>query len=313
MNRTGMFRILRRTARIRRLLVAIAVTTVLASQLACSATESRSIPVPDRPHIAETPAQNMLYVAPNGDDNGSGTEQSPFRTIAKAATVATPGTRVSVADGTYDGSFKTTTNGTADARISYVAASKWGAKIVGTEADEAMWRNTGDYVDIVGFDIAGRTVRRHAERRVTTSASSTTSVHDFRADNCLITANEGYRPARHRRRRQRRRTAAATDRVVHRPPRDLRRPHRRGRQPTTSSYGNTGFGIHCWHNCNSLTISNNLVFDNAGGGIVDRAGRRPEQRQGRGRQLRRLQQHRRRQRPGTASGRAARPARTTSS
>jgi hypothetical protein len=31
---------------------------------------------------------------------------------------------------------------------------------------------------------------------------------------------------------------------------------------------NAGFGIHCWHACNALTISNNLVFDNPQGGIV---------------------------------------------
>ena len=28
------------------------------------------------------------------------------------------------------------------------------------------------------------------------------------------------------------------------------------------AFDNAGFGIHCWHACNALTISNNLVFDN---------------------------------------------------
>jgi hypothetical protein len=34
------------------------------------------------------------------------------------------------------------------------------------------------------------------------------------------------------------------------------------------SYGNPGFGIHCWHACDEIVITNNLVFDNEEGGIV---------------------------------------------
>jgi pectate disaccharide-lyase len=44
--------------------------------------------------------------------------------------------------------------------------------------------------------------------------------------------------------------------------------HTRGVVSNNISYGNAGFGIHCWHNCNELDISNNLVFDNPEGGIV---------------------------------------------
>jgi hypothetical protein len=34
------------------------------------------------------------------------------------------------------------------------------------------------------------------------------------------------------------------------------------------TFGNSGYGIHCWHNCGQLIISNNLVFKNGGGIVV---------------------------------------------
>jgi hypothetical protein len=40
-------------------------------------------------------------------------------------------------------------------------------------------------------------------------------------------------------------------------------------------YDNTGYGIHCWHNCNALDISNNLVWGNGQGGIVIGQGDKP--------------------------------------
>ena len=44
--------------------------------------------------------------------------------------------------------------------------------------------------------------------------------------------------------------------------------HRRGIVANNISYDNPGFGIHCWQACNDVVITNNLVFDNAEGGIV---------------------------------------------
>jgi hypothetical protein len=44
--------------------------------------------------------------------------------------------------------------------------------------------------------------------------------------------------------------------------------HPGGTVANNISYGHAGYGIHCWHNCNQLVISNNLVFDNAEGGMV---------------------------------------------
>ncbi|GAB3420038.1 DUF1565 domain-containing protein [Massilia agilis] len=100
------------------------------------------------------------YVAPTGSDSASGSKSAPFRTLARAAQVATkPGTTVWVAPGTYTGGFKTTASGTSSARIYWVSTTKWGAKIVpGSTAN--VWDNRGSYVSIVGFDIDGSTKPR---------------------------------------------------------------------------------------------------------------------------------------------------------
>ncbi|GAB3420026.1 DUF1565 domain-containing protein [Massilia agilis] len=97
------------------------------------------------------------YVSPTGSDSAAGTKTAPFRTLARAAQVATkPSTTVWVAAGTYTGGFKTTASGTSSARIYWVSTTKWGAKIVpGSTAN--VWDNRGSYVSIVGFDIDGST------------------------------------------------------------------------------------------------------------------------------------------------------------
>ncbi|RJG27664.1 DUF1565 domain-containing protein [Massilia cavernae] len=116
-------------------------------------------PAPEPP-AAVTLAQagaKTLYVAPNGSDSNPGTEARPLRTISKASRLAGPGTAVLVAPGVYNGGFRTTANGRADARISYISTSKWGAKIVPPKGSRtrAGWDNRGSYVDIVGFEVDG--------------------------------------------------------------------------------------------------------------------------------------------------------------
>ena len=86
-------------------------------------------------------------------------EEAPFRTIKQAARLATPGTTVLVADGTYEGAFTTRAAGAPRTPGSPTSsANKWGAKLVGNgpSDEDAVWRNYGDYVDIQGFDISGR-------------------------------------------------------------------------------------------------------------------------------------------------------------
>jgi hypothetical protein len=106
-----------------------------------------------------TPATTYnYYVSPNGKDTNAGTKAAPFKTLARAAKVATKaGTTVWVAPGTYSGGIKTVANGTAAARIYWVSTTKWGAKVVPptTSSNNNAWDNRGNYVSIVGFDIDG--------------------------------------------------------------------------------------------------------------------------------------------------------------
>ena len=98
-----------------------------------------------------------LYVSANGSDSNPGTEAEPFRTIARAAQIVTPGTTVHVAPGIYTGGFKTAASGSEHARIVYESTQKWGAKIVPplNSSTATAWQNRGSYVDIVGFEVDG--------------------------------------------------------------------------------------------------------------------------------------------------------------
>ncbi|NHZ96261.1 DUF1565 domain-containing protein [Massilia sp. CCM 8734] len=98
-----------------------------------------------------------LYVSPTGADTNAGTQAAPFKTIARAAQAATPGTTVRVLPGTYAGGFRTNASGTAEARIRYVSEVPWGAKIVppANSTSTAAWDNRGSHVEIAGFEVDG--------------------------------------------------------------------------------------------------------------------------------------------------------------
>jgi hypothetical protein len=98
------------------------------------------------------------YVSTTGSDSAAGTKAAPFKTLARAAQVATkPSTTVWVAPGTYAGGIKTTASGTSSARIYWVSTTKWGAKIVppSSSSNNNAWDNRGNYVSIIGFDVDG--------------------------------------------------------------------------------------------------------------------------------------------------------------
>ncbi len=204
----------------------------------------------------------VLVVSPHGDDRGPGTRAQPFHTIARAAEAAGPGTTIVIAAGTYRGSFRTTASGTASAPITYVAESWWGARLVGDGTADAVWLNEGDHVEIRGFEISGGAVDG-----LVSSGSYVrivgNRVSGFAKGNCISTAGSGY-------------TlhdidvignvahgcgASALDHGIY-------VSHPGGTVANNISYGNAGYGIHCWHNCNRLVVSNNLVFGNGEGGIV---------------------------------------------
>ncbi len=94
----------------------------------------------------------QYYVSTSGNDSSNGSACSPWATIAHADSSVGAGATVHVAPGTYP-AITTSRSGTASARIKFVSDQKWGAKI-NANAYTA-WTNSGNYVDIEGFDVTG--------------------------------------------------------------------------------------------------------------------------------------------------------------
>jgi hypothetical protein len=107
-------------------------------------------------------AATNIYVSPTGSDSNPGTQAAPVKTITRADALASAGSTIHVAAGTYYVSapslgsvgIKTTKSGTATARIRFVSDVKWGAKIV-VSGTGITWDSRGNYVDIDGFQITG--------------------------------------------------------------------------------------------------------------------------------------------------------------
>lgn len=239
---------------------------VMAALAAC--TQEAPGPSADRPANSVYPAPPTapaleaaaLVVAPDGDDTAAGTAFAPLRTIGAAAERAQPGDTILVRAGTYEGDVHTAVSGTESARISFVAESP-DTRIVGIGVADGAWENEGSYVDIVGFDITGPNedglYNKGSQARLVRNR-----VHGI-SGNCLYVQNEDY-------------TVTdvdvlsnvtfdcGEDKLDH----GIYVTHQRGRVANNISYGNTGYGIQCWHACNSIAIVNNLVFDNPEGGIV---------------------------------------------
>jgi hypothetical protein len=135
------------------------VTTVPAPTTTTSGTTTSTTTTATTSSQMSTPATTYnYYVSPTGSDSAAGTKTAPFKTLAKAAKVATkPSTTVWVAPGTYAGGFQTTASGTSSGRIYWVSTTKWGAKIVppSSSGNQVAWDNRGNYISIIGFDVDG--------------------------------------------------------------------------------------------------------------------------------------------------------------
>jgi hypothetical protein len=107
-------------------------------------------------------AATSIYVSPSGSDSNPGTQTRPVKTITRADALATAGSTIHVASGTYyvsapskdNAGIVTRKSGTASARIRFVSDVKWGAKIV-VSGTGITWDSRGNYVDIDGFQITG--------------------------------------------------------------------------------------------------------------------------------------------------------------
>ncbi len=256
----------------------IGLTFLLASTSTASTAESprfecRPVERGDA-RMAYGTAVRHLYVEPGGSDDNAGTHHAPFRTIARAANAATPGTTVHVAPGIYRENIKTHVHGTAAARIRYVSDIKWAAKIIGT-GTEAMWANKGHYTDIIGFDISGSGrmgIANHASHTLVAGnyvhrlsiSGGCTSGGGAGIVNTNYDGSDGD----------------IVGNVVH----DIGVPgqcnqvqglyssNRGGRIVNNIVFRVSSYGIHLWHAADRVLIANNTVFANGavgmGGGIL---------------------------------------------
>jgi hypothetical protein len=98
--------------------------------------------------------QTTRYVSPSGSDANSGTAASPFQTIGKAASLVNPGDTVIVMDGIYHEALNLTRGGTANAYVTFMSQTKWGAVLDGnnnTLAEAVQF--TASYIRFQGFEV----------------------------------------------------------------------------------------------------------------------------------------------------------------
>jgi parallel beta-helix repeat protein len=99
----------------------------------------------------------VYEVSPTGNDANDGSAALPWKTLQKAADTVKAGDKVWVNNGTYAG-FRMRTSGTAAARITFQAKTKWGAKVnaPGPKADvDLISVGSASYVTIDGFETTG--------------------------------------------------------------------------------------------------------------------------------------------------------------
>jgi len=98
------------------------------------------------------------YVSPTGNDGNPCTQAAPCFTMVRVSQLLAPGDTAHFGAGTYNWSSPpiVSTSGTLGARVTYISDVKWGAKLVVTGTVNGacgIMKNTGDYVDIIGFDM----------------------------------------------------------------------------------------------------------------------------------------------------------------
>lgn len=103
----------------------------------------------------------QYYVRTDGSNSNTGlanTAGGAWLTIQKAASILVAGDIVTVGNGTYTGNINTTTSGTSGNHITFQSATLYGAKIIppgSAQSNLNGWRNTGQYVDVIGFEFDG--------------------------------------------------------------------------------------------------------------------------------------------------------------
>lgn len=254
---------------------------------------------------------NSYYIATTGSDSsGDGSQSNPWATInhadSKLGTSGYPlgatGTVIHVASGTYDvtctasctvgyGGYAihTTVSGTASARVQWLSDAKWGAHIVSSgytwtpggsigtaNGANVTWYNSGDYVDIVGFDVTGD---GHIGIANDGSYDHTLSnhIHDITApgacagfvggsagiddtNNSVGQNNDAMANWIHDVGDQANRCASGGHGIY--------QAAHGGNVQNNLIYRAQGYGVHMWHVSTNITVTFNTIFQAYGGVVV---------------------------------------------
>lgn len=160
-----------------------------------------------QPSLHSAISNKNYYVSETGNDTNNGSRAHPWRTIQHANKMVKPGVTVHVLAGLYTGIasdsdygsyITTTTSGTPDAWITYVAEPRWGARILVQGNGEmclenpnkeacnggTLWANTANFIIIRDFDIAGLgTVTHGIVNYVSNVKIIGNKIHDIPAPN----------------------------------------------------------------------------------------------------------------------------------
>jgi hypothetical protein len=230
--------------------------------------------------VVKTPAR---YVSPSGSDANDGSQAHPWATITHAGSIVTPGTTVHVASGTYVDAVVTFVSGTPAARIVYVSDRKWGAILAVPGRSGFAWRNTGNYTDIIGFEVAGgrcggiglggsfqsavsNQVHNSAAGCDTSDGGSGINAYDYTTqgndilDNYIHDVGIGEPSC-----------GQPRHSFIH----GIYQGNSGGHIDHNVSANNCAWGIHLWHAATHATITNNTVVGNKAGGIVIGSGNAP--------------------------------------
>jgi hypothetical protein len=210
-----------------------------------------------------------LYVATTGSDSNPGSQSRPFLTINRAANLARASTTIHVAPGTYRENVRTRVHGSATARIRYVSDTKWGAKVIGS-GTEAMWNNSANYNDIVGFDISGSGRLGILNNGSYTLMAGNHVHHLTVSGGCNGGGGAGINNGNYN---------GSDGNIIGNVVHDIGVPGRcggvqgiyssnlRGLIYNNIVYRVSAYGIHLWHAANRVVIANNTVFANGAGGM----------------------------------------------
>lgn len=248
------------------------------SLLAQTTTNSLTLQTPVTIQLSAPPAPLVLnyYVNANtgSDTTGIGTQHAPWKTIARAAKLVTSiaaGALVHVAPGDYPQALTLSNSGTATKRITFLSDVHWGAHISSAGVDRVVSLN-GDYLTFQGFEVTGDSAARLGIIINGSYASVVDNhVHALPTANCTSNGGAGIDSA----------SAIGHDNDIlknwvhdiaygtnctgiH----GIYYANHGGTAANNVAYRVPGVGIHCWHGANSITITNNLVFEAGVDGIL---------------------------------------------